>query len=84
MLEIELGHSHLYPGATGRVISGAPGTGDGAARLLFADGVVAGARLTGDLLAVERYTTAAGTAIPAKRWRLAFSGADVSVVARGN
>lgn len=66
MTEIEAHHSHLYPGATGRILLGK----DGPALIRFADGASASARLAWPELAVAAYTTAAGSDIPAKSWRL--------------
>ncbi|WP_353476270.1 hypothetical protein PVT71_25285 (plasmid) [Salipiger sp. H15] len=82
MVELEAFHTHLYPGARGRLISAPPEGGESAARVHFSDGGVAGARLTGETLAVAGHRTAAGTGIDARSWRLRFSGSDFSVVSR--
>ena len=70
MIELEADHSHLYPGATGCVLSGDPGKG-GAAVVRFADGGAAEGTLAGGLLRLAPYTTAAGTRIGARGWQLA-------------
>jgi len=71
--------SHLYPGSRGTVrgTGGGPvrGTGGGGACMVeFADGSAAFGRLCeapeGWALALDGYTTARGTAIPPKRWRV--------------
>lgn len=66
--------SHLYPGAAGAV-SGPER--DGPCLVEFADGSMAFGRLEagGAELALAGYTTARGTAIPAKRWAIAVTGA---------
>lgn len=74
----EASHTHLYPGHEGRVSNAdaAPtGKAAGTCRIEFADGGVALGSLThaeGDdwVLDVGPYATAAGTDIPAKRWRV--------------
>ena len=70
-------HTHLYPGHRGK-ISGLAQLADlqagGDCLVEFADGSAAPARISQDqdgwLLATETYRTAAGTDIPAKRWRI--------------
>lgn len=75
---IEAGHTHFYPGHEGWIAGDAPAR-EGkatAVRIAFGDGVMAAGTLgpAGDSweLDVAPYTTAAGTAIPAKRWRVAL------------
>lgn len=68
MLELEAANTHLYPGAKGAILSGAAGNGPVALR--FADGALATGTLAGDTLWVRPYTTAAGTDIPARTWRV--------------
>ncbi|MYM57062.1 hypothetical protein [Thalassovita mangrovi] len=80
MLELETTHSHLYPGARGRVVAGA--VADGPVTLIFADGARAAATLTGNRLQVAAHETAKGTAIAAKGWAIAFDGADFRITAR--
>ncbi|MFC2970115.1 hypothetical protein [Acidimangrovimonas pyrenivorans] len=75
MLELECSHSHLYPGARGRVLAGAPGDGratDGPVTLAFADGGRAQGTLSGDRLSLRPHLTAAGTRVAARAWRIAF------------
>jgi hypothetical protein len=90
---VEIGASHLYPGARGTVSPplGPEAAGAGTACLvLFADGGRAAARL-GPMragraaLAVAAHVTARGRAIPAKSWTvtLAADGAALRVAARG-
>lgn len=75
---LEASHTHLYPGHEGKVagVGTVPAMPAGATcRIDFADGSVALGSLTherGDdwTLEVSPYTTAAGTPMPAKRWRL--------------
>ncbi|HSF94817.1 MAG TPA: hypothetical protein VLA52_07300 [Thermohalobaculum sp.] len=69
--------SHLYPGARGTVQGDAT---EGGCAAEFADGSMAFGTLTrgedgGWMLELGPYTTARGTEIPAKRWRLALTGA---------
>lgn len=72
----EASHSHLYPGHEGKVtgMDEASARSGGTCRIDFADGGVAFGSLTragGDwVLDVGPYATAAGTDIPARRWRL--------------
>ncbi|KRS17177.1 hypothetical protein [Roseovarius indicus] len=82
MLELDATNTHLYPGARGTVLSGAPG--DGPVTLRFADGAAAPGMLQAETLKVEPYTTAAGTRIAAKAWRIAFDGAQFRITARDN
>lgn len=80
---LEASHTHLYPGHEGRVagVSGIAAMPDGApCRVDFADGSVAFGTLARDgaenwTLEVGPYTTAAGTAMPAKRWRIGLQPA---------
>lgn len=82
MIELEIGHSHLYPGARGRVSSGTGSRGTEAV-LRFADGASAAATLDDAVLRVAAYRTDAGTKIAAKSWRLRFAGeAEFTVDAR--
>jgi hypothetical protein len=77
----EAEHTHLYPGHEGWLAGAAP-TGTGASSLIaLSDGVMVGGVLTrADSgrweLGVDPYSTAAGTAIPAKRWQVAFREED--------
>lgn len=80
MLELEATNTHLYPGATGAILSGAPG--DGPVTLRFADGGTATGTLSGDVLRIAPYTTAAGTHIAAKSWQTAFDGDRFRITAR--
>lgn len=59
-------HSHLYPGARGRI----EGPGQGDCVLEFSDGALAFGTLDGPVLSVGAHRTAAGTEIPAKRWQI--------------
>ena len=70
--------SHLYPGARGSVRGGGE-----ACMVEFADGSVAFGRLAetptgaakpGPVLALDGYTTARGTVIPARRWGVEIAG----------
>lgn len=69
MPDLHAFHSHLYPGARGRVVSG---TAEGLVQVEFSDGIVVPAMLSGTRLSLSGYRTASGTRIAAKRWRLAF------------
>ncbi|EPX79643.1 hypothetical protein [Salipiger mucosus] len=80
MLELEAHHTHLYPGAMGRVLSGRPD--DGPVMLTLADGVRATGRLEGDRLLIEAHRTGRGTRIAAKAWRVAFDDDGFRVTAR--
>lgn len=80
MLELETTHSHLYPGARGRIVAGA--VSDGPVTLIFADGACAAATLTGGRLHVAAHETAKGTVIVAKNWAIAFDGTDFRIAAR--
>ncbi len=79
MIELEAHHSHLYPGARGRVLGRA---GEGAAVVRFADGSSAQGELRGGVLRLAPYRTAAGTLIGARGWRLSLDGAGFRVAAR--
>lgn len=72
-MELEAGHTHLYPGATGH----ADGPfRDGPVTVAFADGVRVAGRLAGDRLAVAAHRTARGTAIAEKAWVIAAGGTE--------
>ncbi|WP_121716185.1 hypothetical protein [Streptomyces sp. E5N91] len=91
------GHTHLFPGARCRV-QGLPDPGAFAVKprpldvdLRFSDGVLVAARLLTEpgegsplVLAVPAHTTAAGTRIDARAWRIrglvVREGADVELV----
>jgi hypothetical protein len=64
MLELEATHSHLCPGARGRVATDGPAHGPIAPS--FADGVRIVATLDGERLGVPGYATARDTEIGAK------------------
>lgn len=76
MLELEAGHSHLYPGARGRIL----GTGSGLIR--FADGGTATARLEGGSLQIGSYRTAAGREIVARTWAIAIEAGRFQILQR--
>ena len=67
--------SHLYPGAA----DPASGTAAGPCLVAFADGSAALGSLVAaegrSVLALGPYTTARGTAIPARRWAASLDGA---------
>lgn len=75
-LRLDAAHSHLYPGARGQVSGSLPDGGKKApCQVAFADGAMALATLVmasdgAAVLETGPYTTAAGTEVPAKRWRL--------------
>jgi len=69
MPDLHAFHTHLYPGARGRV---APGAAEGLVQVLFSDSIVVPATLSGTRLCLSGYRTASGTRIAAKRWRLDF------------
>lgn len=73
-VEIEIAHTHLYPGARGEVHGQRP-KGTVPALVRFSGGATAGAMLEADRLSVEAYRTGAGTGIAAKAWRVEI-GAD--------
>ena len=78
MTELDAFHTHLYPGARGRITAPA----DGPAQVRFSDGTRVPARLAGDLLTLAAHRTAAGTKIPERRWRIATEGDGFRVTAR--
>lgn len=80
MLELDATNTHLYPGAKGTILSG--DAQDGPVTLRFADGSAATGRLEGETLRLDPYTTAAGTDIAAKAWRIAFEGSGFRITAR--
>ncbi|MEQ8293127.1 MAG: hypothetical protein RIA08_13055 [Roseovarius sp.] len=80
MLELEATNTHLYPGATGTILSGEPVSGP--VTLRFADGGGAAGTLSGEVLHTAPYTTAAGTGITAKSWQIAFDGDRFRITAR--
>lgn len=79
---LEARHTHLYPGLEGLVAGDdAPAPSAGAeglpSRIAFSDGAMAAGTLkhadgAGWELEVGPYTTAAGTHIAARKWRIAF------------
>lgn len=77
-LRLEAAHTHLYPSLKGRVFGALPSAADQKAstcQVAFSDGAMALGTLetrseSDAVLETDRYTTAAGTSIPAKRWRL--------------
>lgn len=80
-LRLEARHTHLYPGLRGTVIGRMPRPADRRGRtclVAFSDGSAALATLTVEtdvdgVLEAGAYTTAAGTPIPEKRWRIELS-----------
>ncbi len=78
-LRLEAVHSHLYPGLRGSLHGALPKRGrDATCEVAFSDGAQALATLvmesdTEGVLETGPYTTAAGTKIPAKRWRVDFT-----------
>jgi len=80
LLELEATNTHLYPGATGAILSGEPG--DGPVTLRFADGGAAAGTLAGEVLHLAAHTTAAGTDIDAKSWQIAFNDGRFRITAR--
>ena len=78
-LVLAAGESHLYPGATG---TGA--LRDGPCMVEFADGATAFGELSDGATVLELgpYTTARGTAIPAKRWAVALAEGGFRVLRR--
>ncbi|WP_193371101.1 hypothetical protein [Pelagibius marinus] len=81
-LRLEAVHTHLYPGLTGSLHGALPKDGQGATcEVAFSDGSQALGTLvmengTQGVLETGPYTTAAGTGIPAKRWRVDFSDTE--------
>lgn len=75
-LRLDAAHSHLYPGARGRLSGSLPDDGKNApCQVVFSDGAMTLGALAMEsdgaaVLETGPYTTAAGTGIPAKRWRL--------------
>jgi hypothetical protein len=75
-LRLEAVHTHLYPGLRGSLYGALPGAATAATcEVAFSDGSVALGSLvmeSGDegVLETGPYTTAAGTEIAAKKWRL--------------
>lgn len=74
-LRLEAQHTHLYPGARGRLHGSPPGAGAGTCEVAFSDGSLAlgSLKMEGPNVAVLEtgpYITAAGTAIPVKKWGL--------------
>ncbi|KAA9010515.1 hypothetical protein [Histidinibacterium aquaticum] len=84
MTEIEFPSSHLYPGAVGRLASGAEAIAASGQKvaLSFADGSRAAGRLSGDRLKVEGYQTVAGTEIEAKAWRVTLEDGALRITDR--
>lgn len=83
-LRLEAVHTHLYPGLRGSLYGALPGTTKAATcEVAFSDGSVALGSLAMEsgnegVLETGPYTTAAGTKIPAKRWRVDFDDAEGS------
>ncbi|MEU6481978.1 hypothetical protein ABZ858_34915 [Streptomyces sp. NPDC047017] len=79
-VEAHVGHSHLFPGARVRV-EHLSALRPCALRLCFSDGERAPAEIllspSGEaVLAVEEYTTGAGTRLPARTWAVREYGPD--------
>ena len=85
MIVLRATHSHLYPGARGRLDGPMP-PGSAPCLVEFADGSAAHGTLMpeadGTVLATDPYTTACGTRIPAKRWLIEPTGEGFRVVRR--
>lgn len=83
-LRLAARHTHLYPGLTGAVVGAVPSPSarDGRTCLVeFSDGAAALATLrldddTAGVLEAGAYTTAAGTEIPEKHWRIELTRED--------
>lgn len=81
-LRLEAVHSQLYAGLRGSLYGTLPGTPDAATcEVAFSDGSVALASLVMEggnegVLETGPYTTAAGTKIPAKKWRVDFNDTE--------
>ncbi|AWJ87904.1 hypothetical protein TSH58p_30860 (plasmid) [Azospirillum sp. TSH58] len=82
-ITLEAGGTHLHVGARGTVrdgrLSAAPFGRPSPCLVVFSDGAFAAGTLTPQggtewRLAVDGYTTARGTAIPAKRWLVEMAG----------
>ena len=82
---LRAGGSHLYPGARG-MLEGTLPAGETACLVEFADGSAAIGRLAPEgvalILETGPYTTARGTPIPAKRWRIAAGTGAFRVLRR--
>ncbi len=74
---LSVGHTHLFPGARGRV----EGPGAGGCMVRFSDGVEAPGEIADGVLSLAPHVTAAGTRIPARRWAVEV-GAGAFRVAR--
>lgn len=81
MLELESRHTHLYPGAQGRVLSGDP-LADGPVTVAFADGSRASGSLAGGRLSLAPYQTAAGASVRMRSWLLRFERTPAGVAFR--
>ena len=81
-LRLEAVHTHLYPGLRGSLYGALPGKPKATTcEVAFSDGAVALGSLVMEsdregVLETGPYTTAAGTKIPAKRWRVEFNGSE--------
>ena len=76
------GGSHLYPGAQGSLRGEATGS---ACVVEFADGSAAFGELVGGeatILELGPYTTARGTGIPPKRWKVAFADGRFRILSK--
>ena len=83
-LLLEARHTHLYPGLRGTVFGrlASPTGGEASTcQIAFSDGSMALGRLEDGgesdcILETDPYTTAAGTEVPAKKWRIALNHGD--------
>ncbi len=80
MIRLSASHSHLYPGAQGRVLAAPAGAQE--AEIEFADGAHAPGRIEHGILHVGAYYTGAGTAIGPKSWRLELDGDRFRIIGR--
>lgn len=81
MIELEATSTHLYPGARVHLASGAEAIAASGQDvvLTFADHSRAAGRLSGDLLMVEGYETAAGREIDAGAWSVALDEGSIKI-----
>ncbi len=70
--------THLFPGARGRV----EGPPEGVCMVRFSDGVEVPGEIAGGVLDLAPHVTAAGTAIPARRWAVTFAEGAFRVTRR--
>jgi len=82
MRSLQIADTHLYPGCRGSMEPGDMPTDAEPVTLVFSDGAMAPGMIEDDVLKVEAYETASGTAIAAKAWVVSLAHGALRIVRR--